>query len=148
MKDEAEPITDDEWLLRRVHLDRFRTDKVPLVSPGAFEPRFKGRDPDTTGISLYRADGLADPSEALATVPADRGHEYAVVRIPMSLLKQLKLSARIEPDEPIKGPVVIPELNANDFKANKTLFTPKQLALAEEASKDENIVRRPPILEG
>lgn len=143
MKDEAEPITEDEWLLRRVYHDKFRTDKVPHISPSAFEPRVKGRDPDTTGISLYRAACMADPAEALATVAADRRHEFALVRIPMTLLRQLGLSARIERDDRIKGHVVIPELNANDFKANKSLFTPIQLALAEEASKDENIVLRP-----
>ena len=148
MKDEAEPITEDEWLLRRIHHDRFRTDKVPLISPSAFEPRVKGRDPDTTGISLYRADCLADPLEALATVPADRRHEFAVVRIPMSLLKRLGLSVHSERDDRIKGHVVIPELNANDYKANKTLFTAKQLALTEEASKNENIVLRPRNLDG
>ena len=66
----------------------------------------------------------------------------------MSLLKQLGLSAHLEPDDRIQGHVVIPELNANDYKANKNLLTPKQLALTEEASKDENIVLRPRNLDG
>jgi hypothetical protein len=86
MKSETDPITDDEWLLRRVRIEKFRTDKVPLISPNAFEPRVKGRDPDTDGISLYRAACLADPSEVLATIAPERMHEYGIVRIPVSLL--------------------------------------------------------------
>ena len=54
LKDENDPITPDEWFLRRVHCDKFRTDKTPLISPNAFEPRIKGRDPDKDGISLFR----------------------------------------------------------------------------------------------
>lgn len=54
MKSEDDPITDDEWLLRRVRVEKFRTNKLPVVSPNAFEPRIRGRDPDGDGISLHR----------------------------------------------------------------------------------------------
>src|SRR5262245_57855881 len=107
MKPETEPIADDEWLLRRVRLEKFRTDKTPIISPNAFEPRVKGRDPDTDGISLYREACLADPSEALATVPPDRLHEYGIVRIPVSFIRSLDLSVAVSQDERIKGHVVI-----------------------------------------
>lgn len=67
MKSESDAITDDEWLLRRVHRDRFRIGKMPFISPGAFEPRLpeKCRDPDIDGISLYRESCLANPEACL-----------------------------------------------------------------------------------
>jgi hypothetical protein len=143
MKSEAEPITDDEWLLRRVRRERFQTVKVPIISPNAFEPRIKGQDPDTDGISLHRAACLTDPIEALATIAPERRHESGIVRIPVSLLKALNLSVASKPDERVKGHVVIPELNAAAYASDKARFVPIKLKLATEASKDENILLRP-----
>lgn len=143
MKSETDPITDDEWLLRRVRIEKFRTDKVPIISPNAFEPRVKGREPDTDGISLHRAACLADPSEVLATVAPERWHEYGIVRVSVAFLTSLGLSVRSTPDAQVKGHVAIPELNAADYQAEKARFTPIKEKLATEASKAENIVRQP-----
>lgn len=143
MKAETDPITDDEWLLRRVRVEKFRTDKVPVISPNAFEPRIKGRDPDTDGISLYRAACLADPSEVLVTIFPERRHEYGIVRISVSLLRSLQLSVESKPDERIKGHVVIPELNSADYESDKSRFTPIKERLATMASEDENLVMQP-----
>lgn len=143
MKDESEDIADDEWLLRRVRIERFRLDNVPIISPNAFEPRVKGKDPDTEGISFYRAACLADPIHILATVAAERQGEYGIVRLQVSSLKSLGLTVKRDPADGIKGHVVIPELNAVDYASNKARFTPIKLQLAEEASKDENIIKRP-----
>jgi hypothetical protein len=143
MKSETDPISDDEWLLRRVRQEQFRTEKVPVISPNAFEPRIKGRDPDTDGISLHRTACLADSSEVLATIAPERRHEYGIVRIPVSLLRSLNLSVVSSPDERIKGHVVIPELNARDYEFNKARFTLIKHRLATEASKGENILRQP-----
>ncbi len=33
MKDESEPVTSDEWLIRRVHEVSFRTEKTSYISP-------------------------------------------------------------------------------------------------------------------
>lgn len=144
MKSEDEPITDDEWLLRRVWHERF----VPVLSPNAFEPRLKGRDRDTDGISLHRQACLPDPSAVLVTVAPEKRHLHGIVRIPMSLLRSLGLSVVSKPEEQIKGHVVIPELNADDYESDKARFTPIKLRLATEASKDENILRRPSPAEG
>jgi hypothetical protein len=143
MKSEDDPITDDEWLLRRVRVEMFRTSKVPVISPNAFEPRIKGRDPDMDGISLYRAACLADPSEVLATITPERLHEYGIVRIQVSFLKSLDLTVLNKPDQRVKGHVVIPELNAGGYESDKARFTPIKLQLATEASKEENILRHP-----
>jgi hypothetical protein len=143
MKSEVDPITDDEWLLRRVHRERFRTDRVPVISPNAFEPRVKGRDPDTDGISLYRAACLADSAQVLATIAPQRMREFGIVRISVSFLKSLNLSVQSRPDERVAGHVVIPQLNARDYASNKAQFTPIKEKLATEASKEENILRQP-----
>lgn len=143
MKAETDPITDDEWLLRRVYKDRFRTDKVPILSPNAFEPRIKGRDPDTDGISLYRQACLADPTEVLAQIAPERWHEYAIARIAVASLHSLQLTVKSKPEGPIKGHVVIPELNSVDYVANKGRFIPIKERLAVLASADENIVKYP-----
>ncbi|HWG41353.1 MAG TPA: hypothetical protein VN688_01110 [Gemmataceae bacterium] len=143
MKVETDPITDDEWLLRRVPVNRFRTDEVPIISPNAFEPRIKGRDPDTDGISLYRAACLADPCEVLATIAPERQHECGIVRIAVSSLRSLQLSVKSKPDDRIKGHVVIPELNSVDYASDKSRFTPIKERLAVMASADENIVKQP-----
>jgi hypothetical protein len=143
MKDETDPITDDEWFPRRVRVEKFRTDMVPVISPNAFEPRVKGRDPDTDGISLYRAECLAQAEEVLTTVSMDRWHEFGIVRIPASLLKSLNLTVRSVPDNRVKGHVVIPELNAGDYEADKARFTLIKERLAAAASEDDNILRSP-----
>jgi hypothetical protein len=141
MKLECEPITDDEWLLRRVWHDRFCTSKVPIISRGAFEPRIKGRDPDTTGISLYRSACLSTADEILELIPEDKRDATGIVRIRVGELKALGLSVRPEPSQQIAGHVIIPELNATDYQKNKPVLAAVGLRLAEIASK--GILREP-----
>lgn len=143
MKDESEPITSDEWLLRRVQRVRFRTDRVPRISPNSFAPRTSGRDIDTEGISLYRAACLGDPSEILATSPPEEWANQGIVRIPVSLLVSLGLSVRSSPDAQVKGHVVVPELNADRMLAEKRVVLALLEPLATEASLEENILREP-----
>jgi len=143
MKAETDPITDDEWLLRRVRVEKFRTDKVLRISPNAFEPRIKGREPDIDGIRFYRAACLADPSEILATIAPERRHEYGIVRISVSLLKSLQLSVKSKPEGRIRGHVVVPELHSRDYESDKSRFTPIKEKLAAQASEEANIVRWP-----
>lgn len=140
MKPENAPISDDEWLLRRVRIERFRTEKIPVISPNAFEPRTKGRDVDIEGISLYRAACLSSPTEILKLIDVDRQHEVGIVRIPVLILKELGLSVQIRIDSRILGNVVIPELNAHDYEADKARFTSIKALLASVASEAGNIL--------
>lgn len=146
MKNESDPITDDEWLLRRVHKSRFKTERTPIISPSAFEPRIEGRDPDVDGISLYREACVASPEDILATVPEDKRPDQGIVRISVAALRQLNFAVHSNPDARIPGHVVIPELNSENFSTAKASYTPALLDLAAIASQDENIVRRPPSL--
>ncbi len=143
MKSETDPITEDEWLLRRVHSDRFKSNRVPTISPSAFEPRIKGHDPDVDGISLYREACLGSANELLASMNEDKRREQAVVRIGVRFLHQLGLTVTIKPDLHVKGHVVIPELNSVEYAASKSRFTAIFHGLAVEASRDENIAIQP-----
>jgi hypothetical protein len=70
-KRESDPISDDELLVRRVRVERFKSDRIPIVSPSAFEPRTKGDSQDVDGISLYRLDCLESVLDALRTISDD-----------------------------------------------------------------------------
>lgn len=140
MKPETDPIAEDEWLIRLVWHDRF-TDRTPIISPNSFEPRTKGHHPDVDGISLFRRDCLNDPTDALLAIPEDKRSQYGIVQIPVILLADLKLSVKPSPIETVRGHVVVPEMSASAYSANKTQLKPVMLRLAEVAS--ENIMRRP-----
>ena len=146
MKPETDPIADDEWLLRRVRKELFSTATCPAVSPDAFKPRVRGpkvREPDIDGISLYREACLSDPADILATVSEDKRHDYAIVRVPVKLITSLKLTVKRHLDPRVRGHVVIPEINADEYAADKIPFTAIKLKLAETASEEGNILRRP-----
>ncbi len=140
MKAETEPISDDEWLLRRVRIEEFREGSIPLISANAFKPRVEGREPDTTGISLYREACLADPSDISATVPVEKRHESGIVRTPMTEFQSGGLTV-VASLAPIPGHVVVSELNADAYRADKGKFAPIKDLLATVAF--ENIVLHP-----
>jgi hypothetical protein len=141
MKSESDPIDDDELLIRRIHRDRYKTDRVPKVSASGFEPRYRGNDPDTTGISLYRLACLQHADDVLLPVPEEKRRDQALVTVSVRFLKSLGLSVRSESDGAVAGHVVIPELNSGDYEANKTGFTKYLKDLANESSN--NVLREP-----
>lgn len=148
MKAESDPIAQDEWLLRRVHKDKFRTAKIPLISPNAFEPRLEGtsRDPDTNGISLYREACLADPAVILSALAPNKQADTGIVRVSVRLLASLGCRPEPDHDQHIPGHVVIPAMDSAMHAADGSALKIVMLHLAEEASRDENIVRWPPAL--
>lgn len=144
MKDQNDPITEDEWLLRLVWEDRF-VKRDPPISLNAFEPR-DGRHPDTEGISLFREACVENPEDILAVVAADKRHRYGIVKIPVSMLAGQDLTVRPDNIEEVPGHVVMPELNLVAYSANPNDFLTKKQALARISS--ENIVLRPRKLDG
>jgi hypothetical protein len=145
MKTEDEPISDDEWLLRRVRIERFQNNREPLISPNAFEPRISGREPDSDGISLYRNACLSSPEEILSSLPVEKRGENGNVRISAGFVRSLGLSVRSMPADGIPGHVVILELNATAYSADKSRFIAIKRELAVEASRAENIVHFPAV---
>jgi hypothetical protein len=138
MKPETDPIDDDEWLLRRVRVERFRTDDVPMISPNAFEPRVRGRDRDDDGISLFREACLSEPVQVLSTIEVGKRSQYGIVKVQVRNLREMSLSVQSKPDLGIPGHVVIRELNADEYQQDRARMTPIKLRLAELAS--QNIV--------
>ena len=145
MKSESDAITDDEWLLRRVHRDRFRIGKMPFISPGAFEPRLpeKCRDPDIDGISLYRESCLANPEACLLPVAAEKRSEWGIVRILAAEIRRLGMSVNAAHDEQIPGHVVIPELSATAFVVDRDGCKKRMHDMAVAASAEINVVSKP-----
>jgi hypothetical protein len=141
MKPETDPIAADEWLLRLVIRDRF-TARVPTISQNTFEPRVKGREPDTNGLSFFRRDCLNDPADALLAMPEEKRPHYGIVQVPVSMLAGLGLSVTNDPIPEVPGHVVIPELNSTDYATAPARFSTAKVRLAEVAS--ENILLRPP----
>jgi hypothetical protein len=146
MKHEFDPVTDDEWLLRRVHRQYFRNDPNLLISPSAFEPRVKGREPDVDGISLFRLACVPSHEAILAHIAEDKRKDYGVVRVSVRLVVDLGLTVVAKPIPQLPGHIVIAELNANAYRANKSQFIVMKLRLAEEASRPENILVYPKSL--
>ena len=145
MKSESDAITDEEWLLRRVHRDRFRTGKTPFISPGAFEPRLPGksRDPDCDGISLYRESCLADPESCLLPVATEKRSEWGIVRILAAEIRRLGMSMNAAHDEQIPGHVVIPELSASAFVVDRDGCKKRMHDMAVAAGAEINVVSKP-----
>ena len=151
-KRESEPISEDELLVRRVWHERFRSEKVPFVSPSAFEPRTTGDSPDVDGISLYRLDCLEDVLDALRTIPDEmKKKQTGVVSIQVLEVRSIRsmqltvaesYEDEFKPDR-IAGHVVIPELNALAYSANKTLIKQAMLDLATYASAKDRILVKP-----
>lgn len=132
MKDEAEPIADDEWLVRLVWSDFMKPPGI-TITPSAFEPKPR----ETTGISLFRLDCLQEVIQALEAIPdPEKRQRYGIVKIPISLLHELGLSAKPDPISAVTGHVIVPELNITEYKAKKAHFTPIKLSLAEAATKN------------
>jgi len=139
-KAETDPITDDEFLLRRIRRERLRPDQTPIISFKAFEPRTKGREPDVDGISMFRLACLANPG-AIVGDATDNG----VVQIPASELRRLGLTINSSPVPSIPGHVVIRELNAAEWLNSKNRLKMIAEELAVVASQPSNILIWPTL---
>ena len=131
-KIQTAPITDDEWLIRLVWEDFVKPNRVPIISPKAFQPRPK----EVEGISCYRLACLSEPADALLAIAEDKQRRYAIVQISVKLLTELGLTVQIDANEIVPGHVLVPEININ---ADRAWLAPIRDKLANMAS--ENILR-------
>ncbi len=145
MKPETDPISEDEWLLRRVHSTRYQKRDLPFLSPTAFEPRTTGDASDVDGISLYREACLSNPEDILTGVPPEKLAANGIVRVSVAKLRELGLTVEPVRDD-IVGHCVIPELRVETFKAKKAEVTKLMGQLAEATSAQVAAVRIPPCL--
>ncbi|MBA4067590.1 MAG: hypothetical protein C0501_28575 [Isosphaera sp.] len=138
MKDESEPVTPDELVVRLVWAFHFKSGAREPVQREAFEP--KGHETD--GVSVFRAACLADPEQALGAVAAEKRDGYAVVLLPVADLAALGLTVQPAKIDTVPGHAVLPELNITDWKADKPRWRVVQKELARIASAR---VVRPPV---
>ncbi len=132
MKDEDEPVTPDESVVRLVWGAFLRPGEPVPVQPVAFKPR----DDETDGISVFRAACLNDPKDALAAMTPDKRARYAIAVIPVAELLALGLSVKPAKIDAVPGHAVIPELNITAVKSDRAWWKVLQLQLVELAAKN------------
>jgi hypothetical protein len=89
-KDEHDPVTDDEFILRKIHKNNYKPGKDPPVVRVAFEPK----DEDHDGLSFYR-EHFAN-AERVSFSGRKRG-EYYIARFSVSLLRGPDYQFTIDP---------------------------------------------------
>ena len=137
MKDEGEPVTHDEAVLRLIWGQFFRDGATPKVSPRAFLPKQGEAD----GISVYREACLADPLDVLGAIAEEKRERYGVARLAVSELVAMGLAVLPAPVDSISGHAVVPELNIVAVDVDKEQCDRWQQALAAIAVG--SMIRKP-----
>lgn len=139
-------MTDDEWLIRRVHRDQFRVGVDPYVSPKAFRPQVKGYNPDHDGISLFRLACIQSTDDILRMVDdPQKKKAVGLVKVRVSELLAQGLTINQTPVEAVRGHVSIPEMDVKamtDAKLKPKLYE-RMDELANIASRADRIIRDP-----
>lgn len=130
MKAEGEPVSADEQVLRLIHPVYYKADLVLPIQPEAFRPLDSGE----SGISVFRADCLNDPLDALTAIAEGKRALYYIARLAVADLKSLGLSVQPDPIAALPGHALIPELNTVAYHQNKVFWKQVQRQLAEWAS--------------
>lgn len=148
MKDQGDPITDDEWILRRVHKDSFITINPPRINPYAFKPQITGDYPDTTGISFYRQACVVELDNILVKTDEAKRFKYGVVRLPIAFLQSMDLDVQRDDDheEPIVlGHVILLGITSIGYVKDKDVVLPKMKALADYVNEHQEFLRLPTL---
>lgn len=131
MKEESEPVSEDEVVVRLVwHVFT----SGGQVTPGAFKPKAA----EATGISVFRAACLTDPLDVLAAFAPDKRDLYGVVLLPVTDLALLNVSVVPAPVAGVSGHALLPEVNA---VLGEKRTGPLRIRLADIANR--HIVRLP-----
>jgi hypothetical protein len=136
MDHEASPVSDEEFVLRRIHQNHVDPGPPLVISLTAFRPTPE----DTAGLSVYREKFV---SPINVDVSGRKPGEYYVSRLSVRQLRHLGLSV-IE-DEQSQGPAghaLIPGLSLSAYQQDKRKARELQIHLAELAGQD--IVLVPP----
>ena len=137
MTNQADPITPDEKVLRRIANNKDWIDfNLPTpIQRAAFQPYPR----DTDGISLFRE--LFVTPQQVATA-RENSTGYYISRLDVSSITPLGLTVIPNPiEDQLPGHSLIPELSFSEYKKNKNKTKEIQLKLARIAS--ENIVCSP-----
>jgi hypothetical protein len=139
MRTETDPVSDDEFVYRRVlkdYYNEFPSCPRDRINRLAFRPT----DRDTEGLSVYRA-LFVHPKE-LDVDSEGRPGRYYIARLAVGAVREMALSITPDPAEGPQGHSLIPEIRTRLKGRDKSLSKEKQVALARLASED--IVYTPP----
>jgi hypothetical protein len=122
MAEAAEPIGADELLYRRIPASAkwFDPTVTPPLSPQAYRPR----ENDLTGISLYRAKGIAPEAIAARGRP---GKSFYVATLRYGDLQDAKIEVVDSNDPKDPGHVELPALNADNRRSDEALEMSEKL---------------------
>lgn len=139
MVTETDPVSDDEYVYRRV-LKQYYNDIPSWPGDRVDRLAFRPTDKDTEGLSVYRAP-FVQPAELDIDSEGCPGRYY-VARIPVRALREIGLSVEPNPADGPQGHSLIPEIRTGLKGKDKESSKEKQVALARLAS--EFIVYTPP----
>ncbi len=124
MKSERDPVSLDEYVLRRIHRNMFDVSHPVPVARIAFQPTLR----DTKGISVFREEFVSAPELAIT---GRKPGEYYIARLSVRVLKEtLDLSVIPDADEnqPPGGHALIPEINASNTHDRRLKELQRELA--------------------
>jgi hypothetical protein len=105
--DERQPVTEEEFVYRRIHRNYYQAGMLLPIQPEAFRPTRN----DTSGISVFRT-SFVQPKEILADIDTSKRLDYHVARLAVQDLSRLGLTVVPDPDPTgPAGHAIIPELN-------------------------------------
>lgn len=107
MKNEVEPVTPDEFVIRLIWKTFFKVGRPLPISFKAFQPR---KD-EVDGISVFRASCIANPEDSLAVMDLEKRDHYGIALLNVGDIGTLGLSVQPSPIATIAGHAVLPELN-------------------------------------
>ena len=125
MKSEADPITDDEFVLRLI----WQTYLTAGVSDSAFTPK----NNEVGGISFYRASCLTDAVETLLVIAPEKRSLYGIASLLVADLRHLGFTLVPHKNPVVAGHVMLKELTSESWKADKAKWRPVLKSLAELA---------------
>jgi len=143
VKDQNEPVSPDEFVLRAIPNVYYQPDLEPSVARDAFQAN---RTRDAVGLSVFRESCFPDPTQApsiIANALRQNGNYY-VARLAVAHLSLLGLAVTPDPqqDSP-PGHALIPQLGYMEYAKNKHKAKEIQLELAKLASDPRAIVFAP-----
>jgi hypothetical protein len=137
MKNEDEPVSPEEWLIRLIWTDYYDISLPIPIQASAFTPRKN----ETDGISVFRSACVGNPKDALAVIAEDKRDKYAIALLLVADVMALGLSVAPAKIDAVPGHAVLPELNIVNCKTDKTRWRGVQKQLANLASK--SVVQKP-----
>lgn len=145
MTDQSDPVSGDEYILRRVpHIPQ-----NPWIFPDSPQPvdklAFRPTDDDEGGISVFR-ELFVSAEEIAARNREGKGKECWVLRIRVSDLLGFPISVEVVPDplegDGLPGHSLIPQLNTDLRKNNRRTCGDLQQRIASVLTNDD-IVSQP-----